>query len=82
MCYSIRYDIEEYLVKIQKSDKQETTYPSKKIIASLALGVALSTTSCTSTAKPKPQVTTHKRIYQPGSIAGGAPVAVARPRNK
>jgi len=74
--------VKEFLVKIQKPDSREISYPSKKLIASLALGVALSTTACTSTAKPKPHDTTHKQIYQPGSIAGGAPVAVARPRTK
>ena len=69
-------------MKIQKSNSSEVGYPSKKLIASLALGVALSTTACTSTAKPKPHDTTHKQIGQPGSIAGGAPIAVARPRVK
>jgi len=61
-------------VKIQKSDKQETTYPSKTLIASLALGVALSTTSCTGTTKPKPPDTTQKQIEEPEVLAGIPPI--------
>ncbi len=61
-------------MKIQKPDSREIGYPSKKLIASLALGVALSTTACTSTDKPTPHNTTDKQIEEPEDIGGIVPV--------
>jgi len=62
-------------VKIERSEKLETTYPSKRLIASLALGVTLSTTACTSTPKPKVPDTTQKQIEEPEVLGGIPPVA-------
>ncbi len=78
ICYSIEYDAEEFLVKIQKPDSREIGYPSKKLIASLALGVALSTTACTSTDKPTLHDTTDKQIEEPENLGGIPPVEPPR----
>jgi len=78
ICYSIGYDAEEFLVKIQKPDSGEVGYPSKKFIASLALGVALSTTACTGIDKPTPHNTTDKQIEEPENLGGIPPVEPPR----
>ena len=65
-------------MKIQKSNTLEIGYPSKKVIASLALGVALSTTACTSKPKPQPKEpstqTSQTQIEEPENMGGIVPV--------
>ena len=68
-------------MKIQKPDSREIGYPSKKLIASLALGVALSTTACTSTNKPTPHNTSDKQIEEPENLGGIPPVEPPKQEN-
>jgi len=64
-----------YGMKIEKPETVEIRYPSKKLMASLAVGVALSTVACTSTAKPKVPEVAPKQLEQPEALGGIPPIA-------
>ena len=72
-------EIQELHVKIEKSDKQRVDYPSKKLLSSLALSVALCTTACTSNPKHKTEDTTvdtaQKQVEEPENLGGIPPIA-------
>ena len=57
-------------MKIEKPEIVEIRYPSKKLMASLAVGIALSTTACTGTPKPKASDATPNQIEQPEAVGG------------
>ena len=72
-------EIQELHVKIEKSDKQRVDYPSKKLLSSLALGVALYATACASDPRPKaehaPVDAAQKQVEEPKSLGGIPPIA-------
>ena len=75
---------QELHVKIKKSDKQKVDYPSKKLLSSLALGVALCTTACTSDPRPKTDHaadTTQKQVGEPENLGGIPPVVLLDIKN-
>lgn len=68
-------------MKLEKSDHEEVSYPSKKYIATLALGVALSTTAC-STTKPKTPTPRTQEQIEPPALLGGIPPIAPPPKQR
>jgi hypothetical protein len=60
-------------MKIEKPNSKEIHYPSKKLMTTLALGMALSSTACTSTNTPETPHTTPQQQVEVPEVLGGIP---------